>query len=258
MNSSIYVLKHARKDNWSGVTHYNKCKTYLRANLTRSGSLNTGLTLEDERRLEKALGYPEGELSKSNMEFWKSYSIVIGDEDEVLNIENPYHELKYLLAKSHKRVADGMDKINPSKDFVLINKESEAVAKNKVNRKRIDAIVEYKKMTPDQMRKCLKVLGVNATNSSQEVVESTLFDFIDVNPTDFFVRWVENQDRDIEYLISQAVTKNVLRKNRTTYYYGTDIVGGTLEDAIAYLKDKKNSDIRKAIMNAVDYKEEIA
>lgn len=258
MNSNIFIVKHARKDNWSGVSHYNKCKTYLRANLTRTGSLNTGLTLDDEKRLEQALGYSDGELAKSNIEFWKSYSVVVDETGLTLNIDNPYDELRYLLLKSHKRVANGIDMLNPSKDFVMINKESEAIAKNKVNRKKIDAIVEYKKMTPEQMRRCLKVLGINAGNSSVEVVESSLFEFIENNPADFFIKWVENNDRDIEYLISQAVTKNIVRKNRTSYYYGTDLLGGTLEDAIAYMKDKKNSDIRKAIMNAVDYKEDPA
>lgn len=258
MNSTTYIVKHARKDSWAGVSHYNKCKTYLRANLTRTGSLNTGLTPDDEKRLEKALGYPEGELSKANTEFWTSYSVVVDEKGLSLDISNPYDELRYLLLKAHKRVADGLDKVNPSKDFVLVNKENEAVSKNKVNRKKMDAIMEFRKMTPEQMRKCLKVLGVNASNSSQDVVESSLYDFIENNPSDFFIKWVENKDRDLEYLISQAVTKNVIRKNRTSYYYGTDLVGGTLDDAIAYLKDKKNSDIRKAIMNAVDYKEDTA
>lgn len=252
----IYQLKYARKNEWAnGVYQYNRCKTYLRANLTRTGSLNTGLTPDDERRLEIALSYPEGHLAKTNIDFWKTYSIVLEEEDGItLDDENPHDELMYLLAKAHKRVANGIEKINPSTDFVLVNKESEAIAKNRINRKRRDAFKEYDSMTPEQMRKCLKVLGVSADNSSVDVVESTLYDLIENNPTDFFVKWVENKDRDFEYLISQAVSKNVLRKNRTTYLYGTDVIGGTLEDAISYLKDKKNSDIRKAIMSAVEYK----
>ena len=251
----IYRVEYVRKDNWSGVSQFNKCKTYLRANLTRTGSLNTGLTPENERRLENLLSYPEGELAKANIKFWESYSVVIDEAGLELDTDNPYDELRYLFLKSQPRVADGVNRVNPSKDFVIVNRETEALAKNKVNRKKRDAVLEFGKMTPEQMRKCLKVLGINSDNSSQEVVESVLYDTIENNPTDFFTKWIENQDRDIEYLINQAISKNVLRKNRTNYYYGTDLVGNTLEDTIAYLKDKKNSDIRRAIMTAIEGKD---
>lgn len=252
----IFVVKHARRHEWANnVTQYNRCKTYLCANLTRTGSLNTGLTPEDEKRLEELLHYPAGELSRGS-KFWEHYSVLLTEKELVLNTEEPRDELAYLLLKAHQRVANGVDKVTPSHDFVMVNRENEAIAKNKVNRKKREAVAEFNKMTPDQMRRCLKVLGISASNASIEVVEDTLYTFIENDPAQFFVKWVENSNRDIEYLINQAVTNNVLRKNKTTYLYGTDIIGGTLEDAIIYLKDKKNSDIRRAIMNAVEVSED--
>lgn len=253
---NIILLRHAKKETWSGVSQYDRCSTTLRALLTRSGSINTGLTAEDEKRLEIALGYPEGHLSKVS-EFWHIFGVQVGPKGETLDISKPLDELKYLMCKSHKLVAEGYDRLTPSKDFILINKEAEAESKNRVNRKKREAIHEFDKMTPEQMRKCLRILGVNATNSSPEVVESTLYDYIETNANDFFTKWVDNKDKDIEYLIQQAVAKNVLRRNKTTYYYGTDVVGNSLEDTIAYLKDKANSDIRKAIQSAVESKETV-
>jgi len=36
--------------------------------------------------------------------------------------------------------------------------------------------------------------------------------------------------------------------------YGTDMIGNTIDDAIAYLDNKKNQDIRLTIMSEIDAK----
>ena len=252
----IVLVKHARKNDWSNVFSYKNCSTTLVANITRSGSRNTGLTPEDEKELEEALGYKEGTLSKTS-EFWHTYSIKIGADGKKLNTNNPYDKLIYMVLKSHKRVANGFDTLTPDKDFVLVNQELEAISKNKANRRKREAIVEYSKLTPDQMRKCLKILGINADNSSSEVVESTLYEVIENRPDEFFLKWVDNNNKDIEYMIKQAISKNILRKNKSIYYYGTDIIGASLDDTIAYFKDKNNNDIKLAVMSALEIKETV-
>ena len=45
-----------------------------------------------------------------------------------------------------------------------------------------------------------------------------------------------------------------MRKTRNVYYYGTDIIGNSLDDTIAYLNSKANQDLKMVIMNEVESK----
>ena len=91
-------------------------------------------------------------------------------------------------------------------------------------------------------------------NISNELVESSLFDIIEKDPERYFLTWVNNKVRDTQYIIEAAISKNIIRKSKNIYYYGTDIIGRSLEDAIANLNDKKNQDLKLTIMNEIESK----
>lgn len=63
-----------------------------------------------------------------------------------------------------------------------------------------------------------------------------------------------NPNREMNFIIETAISKNIIRRNRSQYYFGTDMIGNGLEDVIAYLNDKKNQDIKLAIMNEIKSK----
>ena len=67
-------------------------------------------------------------------------------------------------------------------------------------------------------------------------------------------KWTNNKDRDFYILIEDALSKNVLRRNRNVYYYGTDTIGTSLTDTVAYLKSKANQEIYLAIKAEVESK----
>ena len=104
------------------------------------------------------------------------------------------------------------------------------------------------------MRKCLRIFGVKSDNLSNELVESTLFNLVDKQPAKFFQVWVNNKDKETEFLIEEAIAKGVLRKDRTQYYYGSEMIADSKEDAIAYLNAKKNQDLKLSIINQVENK----
>lgn len=60
----VVELKIRKKNPWAGLLKYKHCFDYIAPYFTRSGSIYTGLTPEDERKFEKELGYPEGHLAK--------------------------------------------------------------------------------------------------------------------------------------------------------------------------------------------------
>ena len=104
------------------------------------------------------------------------------------------------------------------------------------------------------MRKCLRLFGINADTMSAELVESTLFNLVDKQPKKFFELWVDNKSKDTQFLIEEAIAKGVIRKDRTQYYYGTEMLADSLDSCIAYLDAKKNQDLRLAILTQVENK----
>lgn len=249
----VVELKIKKKNPWAGLIKYRSCYDYIAPYFTRSGSIYTGLTPEDEKYYEQALGYGEGHLSK-NSDFWTTFSVKIGSKVLLLDDSIPRQAMIIKFLSGHKRVATSLDKFDAGKDYLLINREAEAVEQNKTNKLRRDAVKEFDKLSLDQMRKCLRLFGVSSQSMSNELVESTLFSLVDKQPKKFFQKWIDNKTKDTEFIIEEAIAKGVIRKERTQYYYGSEMFADSLEDAVAYLDSKKNQDLKLSIINETQNK----
>lgn len=249
----IVELKLRKKNPWAGLVKYKNCFDYIAPYFTRSGSIYTGLTPEDEKKFEKELGYAEGTLAKSSP-FWQTFTVKIGSRSMILDDQFPRQEMIIKFLSGHKRVATSLDKLTAGKDYLLINRQAEAIEQNKINKLRRDAIKQFDKLTLDEMRKCLRLFGVKSDNLSNELVESTLFNLVDKQPKKFFDKWVDNKSKETEFLIEEAIAKGVIRKDRTQYYYGSEMLADSLESCIAYLDAKKNQDLKLSIINQVENK----
>ncbi len=249
----VVELKIKKKNPWAGLIKYKSCYDYIAPYLTRSGSIYTGLTPEDEKYYEDKLGYEAGTLARSS-KFWDTFVVRIGSKTLLLDDQFPRQAMIIKFLSGHKRVTTSLDKLDAGKDYLLINREAEAVEQNKQNKLRRDAIKEFDKLSLDQMRKCLRLFGVKSDTMSNELVESTLFNLIDKTPKKFFAKWVENKTKDTEFLLEESIAKGIIRKDRTQYYYGTEMFGDSLDEAIAYLDAKKNQDLKLSIINQVKVK----
>ena len=247
------VLKHKKVDYWSKVIKYKSCVDYISSYWTRSGSKYTGLTEEDEKRLEKILGYADGTLARHS-KFWITFAVKLGEKPMILHTENPWDELQYLFLKSHKNVANGFTDNKPNTDYILVNKDSEAKEVNMINKNKREAMREFDKMSIEEMRKCLRIYGVKSDNISAELVESTLFDLIEKDPKKFFTKWVDNKTKNTEFLIEAAIAKNIIRKNKNIYHYGTEVIGNSMQDAIAHIDQPKNQDLKLSILDEIENK----
>lgn len=247
------IVKLTKINPWTGLIKWSNCFDYVSTYWTRSGSRYTGLTTEKARELEQKMGKAEGELDPSST-FWDTFAIKIGKIELIINTDRPEGELQYLFLLKHKRVANGLDKVTPATDYVLINKEAEAEQANKINKIKRDAYRALDKMSLEDMRKCLRLFGIKADTMSNELVEARLTENIERDPAKFIRIWVENPNKEINFIIEEALSKNIIRKNRSAYYFGTDLIGNGLEDVIAYLKDKKNQDLYLSIIGEIKSK----
>lgn len=244
------VVKALNKNPWSGVIQYKDCSTSLGPYFTRSGRVYTGLSKENEERLGGKLRMDLSPASK----FWDTFHIKMTDKDMILDTEDPYDELKYHFLKSHKRVANGLSDRKATANYVIINEVEEAKELNKYNKQKRKAFKEFDKLSFDDMRKCLRLYGHKSDSLDNEIVEQKLGDLVEADPTKFLLKWVDNDSRETEFLIGEAVAKNVVRKNKNVYKYGTETLGHNIEEAIDFLNNAEHQDIRLAIMNETQVK----
>jgi len=190
-------------------------------------------------------------------DFWSEWpGIRIGSKDLYLNTDDPMDEMRYLFLKNHKNVASSIFERKPTANYVLIDKEDEAKKSNVFNKVKRRASSEFDKLSAEDIRRCLRLFGQNATSMGNEQAENALFDIVDGNPSKFLKIWVDNKNRDIDYLVEAAVAKNVIRKTKNVYRYGSDIIGHSLEDTVNYLLNPKNQDLKMVIMAESSGKEE--
>ena len=143
----------------------------------------------------------------------------------------------------------------PGTEYILINEDEEARKANIESKKRREASREFEKLTLEDMRKALRLFGRNSDLMSNEIVEETLYSIVMETPESFMAKWVNNKQRNTQFLIEAAVAKNIIRKSRNVYYYGTEVIGTSLLDAAANLDDKKNSDIKASIEDELKSKQ---
>lgn len=242
------VLRQLSRNSWNGHTRYRNCYVYLTPYFTRTGGIYTGLSSEEAKRLGQVLGQDLSPLS----EFWHKYFVRIGNKDLYIDPASPRGELDYLFLKSHKRVASSLDKISSSHDFVLIDENEEARTVNVYNRIKRQALKELDKLSVADRRRALRVYGFNPDTSSDEVVENRLSELVEKDPQKFFDIWVNNKVRDTEFLIKEAISQRVIERNRSLYKYGQDVIGHSLEEAIAFIDDPVNQEIKIAILKQLN------
>lgn len=239
--------------NSSRVVKFKNCYDYIGTYFTRSGNRYTGLTTEDTNRLGSLLGlnlYPSST-------YWDNFYVRIGADDIFLDTEDPLDEIKYLFLKNHRRVKTSMFENKATADYLLINKDEEAKRENLFNKSKIDAISEFKKMSVTDMRKCLRLFGSNADSMSGEMVENSMFKIVESNPEAFLDKWVGNTNRELQVVIEQAISRNIIRRNKNIYKYGSEVIGYSMVEVIDFLNNPKNQDIKISILNAIDAKDYI-
>ena len=138
----------------------------------------------------------------------------MGAKDLILDTSDTYDELRYIFLKSHRRVANGLADRKATANYVIVNEEIEAKEINKISQLKRKAFREFDKMSVGDMRKCLRVLGHSAEDINAEIVEKRLNDYVESDPISFMDKWVNNKNKETEFLIQEAVSKNVIRKKQ--------------------------------------------
>jgi hypothetical protein len=249
----IFKLDFTKTNSWSGAKQHQGTTVILCPWFSRTGVITMGIPDKTLRKLEEELGYAQGTLSPDSP-FLDTYMLKIPSGGLTIDTSTPTGRLAYEFAMHHYKVAPNAQSVTPRHDFVLKNEDAEAIVANTKAQRKIEALKIYDKMTIEEMRKCLRLFGQKSDTMSAELIRNRLYAEVDRDPEAYFTKWVENRDKETEFLLDQGVASGVLAKSRTTYKYGSDIIGGSKADAIEYLDKKENVDLRNTIINEIKAK----
>lgn len=219
---------------------------------TSTRQLKTGLTEEDERRLEKEMHLPVGTLNKYNKDFWGTKLFKIPKEGKTYFLDNPSDELEYKVLSKWSKIAPSKIAIADCPDamFYLSNVEDEAKLENVKANNEMRAAKLFGQLSQTEMVNVLKIYtqlegkstGKVSKDTSLDVISATLYKKLKADPTEF-LRIKEDPSFNTRVSIDDFISNRVLTKSGAKYLItGGDVIGHTLEQTIDYLSDPRNQD----------------
>jgi hypothetical protein len=246
------TLKPIKKHGWlpddhDGSIRYSRCFERLTVQSQRgTGILNTGLTEDDERRLEKKMNMSSGTLSRYNGDYWNKFFIDVPKDGKVLDMKNPDDELIYFVLKAHQRVANSeIERFDsPFAEYIMTSVEQEAKVENKKSKLKRKAYKRFSNMSTTEMSNVLKVMGKRAGDSaSVDFIEAQLDKIVTDSPKDF-LDTIEDPTFEMRAFIDDCLTERILVKSGTKFTLpGGDVVGFTREQTVEYLQNPDNQEV---------------
>jgi hypothetical protein len=241
------------------MKYYPGAKTMIMAPLDkRNGEFPlTGLTAEDETRLEKALGLNTGELARASR-YWKEYAVTIPEDGLELDTSFAPDELKFKILSQSNLVATSLSQLNsmPDADFVMTNDDQEADAKNKKREAKKKAYAKLENMSHEDYCDYLRAKG----NKGVETLSpQRIRDLVETDAEDnakAFLAFLNDPHYKDKLFIAELVQHGLMRLQGTRYYEaGSNLTfGSNIEQVIDYLTSTKNQTVYITLSGALEDK----
>jgi hypothetical protein len=215
-----------------------------------------GFTPEEEKKYMQGIldVSPEHvDWPKHSKNFWADMTIPVGftgvelevgkdDNGKPLNIMD---YIKYNFAIKHPYVALTKEEMESdiTKKFYIQDLTREDKVKNNAIKLKKDADKEFIKVSSNfkNMKRILRLMSnTNPDRMTEDQVENSLYELKNSNPKKF-VRIATDKNLELRAEIEEMVSAGVLRKIGNQVIFIDEVIGDTTENAIVYLKDKKNS-----------------
>lgn len=241
-----------------GEIRYTNCAEFIAVQMNvKTRTHNTGLEKDEESSLEKELKLEPGTLSKYNSIYWASYPamIPITKDGVILDLESPKDYIWYKNLLAHSEVANSeMEKYDsPEFRYVMTSPEQEAKIKNDRGKVRREAYKLFGRLTMNDMKDILKLLGQRVNNdASADFVEGKITEFMDEKPQDF-IDIMTDSNFKMKVFVHNCIAIKAITKSGSKYMLnGGDTIGLSMEEAIEYISNPENQDIYKSLKAKVE------
>ena len=256
MSTRKVVIK--RKANATNLPDhvYAEAKRKIGSTFSSNGDILTGLTFgEQQKYLPAVIGVDSKDVNfqREVKTYYQNMTVVVEHGGTSLEIgvdedENPINLMdfiRYKFACAHPHVAKDEAEIKSKRTYkyFVYDTEIEKVKKLSNVKRRKEAYKEFIKLTADESKvnQLLMVYGYSPKTMDEAQKEITLENELEGNPTQFLDY---AQDKNIQHqaFIQDCISNEVIRRVGNTYLNGDESIGDSLEEAVLYLKDKKNSE----------------
>lgn len=213
-----------------------------------------GLSTEDEKKyLNGILDVSPDHVDwpKHIKRYWAEMTIPVGFTGVELEIGtdskgNPLNIIdwiKYQFALKHPHVAMSQKDMTGRQRFYIYDTSRAEQKKFNDIQFRKDADKEFIKLSSDKkgMKRVLRLISnLNPDRLTDEQIETALYDIKTKEPKRF-VKIVMDKNLEVKAEIEEMVSAGVLRKIGNQVIFIDEVLGETMEDAVVFLKNKKNS-----------------
>jgi hypothetical protein len=247
------TLKPSKRHGWlpedhDGAFRFSRTVEELTVQRDRhTGLLNTGLTAEDETRLEKALKLESGGLSRYNTEYWSKFKVKVPKEGIVLSpFSSPTDEVAWRVMLVHQHVANSLAEKNKTgfETYVMHSEEEEAENLNKEINTKLEAYKKLGEMSETQLVNFLKVYGKNpGKDSSLDFIKAQVGKIADTQPQ-YFLDTMNNPNYKMNVFIKNCLEKGILKEAAGKYFRpGGEALGYSIEQTIDFLSNRDNNEV---------------
>lgn len=215
----------------------------------------SGLSREDEEKyLSTILGISADhrEFGQEVRTYWAEKSHKIPSEGMRLEVGTRNGEpidiedwITYQWAKKHPLVANTKQEAaaDPTIDFFIYDPERESRKESQKVQTRTQAYTELAKMKEDEdkMDLMIRVLGDSRPDTMTEDQKmNTLDNLLSADP-ERFIEVANDENLEIQAEILEMLEEEVLRKVGNSIMYMDEVIGDTMEEAVTWFKNKRNS-----------------
>ena len=240
---------------------YADSKRKIGSVFTATGDIVRGLTFAEQKQyLPEIIGMSPTDqgFGRACKEYYLNLAIEVpaGGLDLEVGLDEDGHPLavldyiKYKFIMAHPHVAKDEDQLSGSKKvrYYISDARKELAEASAGLTVRKDAFKEFIKLTAneDRMNMVLHVYGYNPGKLTIDEKELQLEELQEDNP-EYFIDICTDKNLEITALINQALSLEALRRVGNSILDGDITLGDSMEEAVIFLKDKKNSNVLTAI-----------
>ena len=259
---STHLVTILRRPNYTNLPDdvYAESKRKIGSVFTASGDIIRGLTFAEQKQyLPEIIGISptDHEFGRACKDYYLNMTVeVMGGLDLEVGLDDDGHPLnvidyvKYKFVLAHPHVAKDEDALTGNKRLKYYisdgRKELEQATADLVTRK--SAYKEFIKLTDneDRMNMVLHVYGYNPAKLTHDEKELQIEELQEDNPQ-YFIDICTDKNLEMTALINQALSLEALRRVGNSILDGDIVLGDSMEEAVIFLKDKKNSNVLTAL-----------
>lgn len=272
MSSRIVFLKRRKNTTKIPDNLYAEAKRKIGGKITMTGEPLKGLTpMEEDKWLPLLLATPVTDVTyrKKVNDFWSNISIIVDNGKDGTKLETglddhskepislmDYIKYRYILKCPEVATDEHALKSDPTKKYFLYDpslaKEQEFVDMElRKTSYREFIIISSDDKNPDRVDHLFRMLTGKNPDIFDKKDKSLELEKISRDRPKEFLKYAGNKNLEMESLIAKAVSLEIIHKFGETYRFGDVLLGDSIDSAVAFINDKRYSEILTTVKQKI-------